>query len=112
MNKTLVSIALLAFVFVASAQTATDEIVVTPAKATTDTASGEFKNSCKVTFSNGMSDTAKCGGLVAVIDPREKLQCAPRANIVKKGDGFMFYKNPKDAGERITPCTDGAKVKS
>lgn len=114
MFKTLVLFVLLAFASLASAQSAGDDIVVTPVKtAAAESSASDLLNSCKVTFPNGLTDTAKCReGLVAVIDPRDKLQCAPRTNLVKKGGYYYFLKNPKDAGERVNPCKNGDKVQS
>jgi hypothetical protein len=117
MNKLIIAIALFASASAASAQDA-GEVQVLPPKggavlaSNGFTTSSELVNSCKVTFPNGMETPANCNGLIAVIDPRGKLQCAPRANIINKGGQFFFLKNPKDAGERVTPCKDGAKVQS
>lgn len=115
MIKYLVSLVLLAFVAGVGAQVTIEDIKVVPpaSKAATEMLTEtELVSSCSVTFENGMTTEAVCKGRIAVIDPRGKLQCAPRANLVKKGGYYFFMKSPKDTGERVKPCKDGDKVQS
>jgi hypothetical protein len=70
-----------------------------------------YLSSCKVSFPNGYNDTADCKGRIAVIDAGQKVQCAPKANIVEKDGKFFFAKNRTAEPEPITLCSHGASVK-
>ena len=77
----------------------------------TPVATATYVSSCQVKFPNGYTDTATCKGRIAVIDGNQKVQCAPKVNLIEKDGKVFFVKNRKAEPEPVTLCYNGASVK-